>query len=925
MTTAGQVPALSPPHPSLSATHSSLLSGVGFGAGPASFDFAALAQQQKQRLRRGAAAPKTPPRCSAVYAAGDLGANVLEPSFGGRVAVPSLSRMLTLSDADAEAGADAGSGSGEAERRAMTAEFQRKLVRATSSQGGKRKRGAMPLRTLSRPGTTAGRRQYKFRIEPTTRRPLTTGTANRGTNVYLRFPGVEPERVPIFKGGGVGGGGGGGGGVGNKHNGLSSSFGGFTTHLNMFDESLVGKYSSLGRPLSPLVGYSAEELEENRRRVEREEAARIAAELAAAKKAAAEEEERRRAEEEIERLRKEEEERARRELMEAKLREEGEFKRKKEEAERLKRLEAERLQAEQDERDRLLAAQKAREAEEARARQDALDARRAAEESKKRAEREARKREKRSATIFQKMQRGNAARKLFEVKKREKVEKEEHEASVMFQKVQRGRVARAEVKERRKTVQAAKEEQGAGMMQKFERGRKARKKVTEMKEVRQAAREEDASVTFQKIQRGRAAREEVRALREERREQTQIERKREEKERKKMGRNDLDADKVGWDIGGDEYALLGRPLTHAELLRQEGEARRRGEKVRGNLDRKGGQYDDKGEVFKLGNWYGKDVAYSSLEVPGFPRGSTGADVGLNSARSEEMGEDEIPKELKEARYTRNLGRNLGRNHNDDDDYDSDSDAGEDHKDDPPMSLVDRWDWESYFGEVEESVKETKPVKKLSELDELENRVKENRRRGRYEERAADEHRRKLAQGDLSMPAGGGASKHKVIPICMRREPPKARGIGRGRGREGEREGEREGKGKGEKEETKSKGKGSGGERGGGGAVYVQRLRCTVSFEKFVYFQVPVLDPSAVVTVVVRGLEDEKVGAVAPPRGGEQGGGGRRWLKFPSNVPQILPPWPRQQQNGRPPHKREEALKILRRGPVPLAWNPSDVL
>ena len=604
--------------------------------------------------------------------------------------------------------------------------------------------------------------------------------------------------------------------------------------MNMYDESRVGKYNSFGRPLSPLLGYTEEELEAERLRLLAEaEARRLAAEEEA-RRLAAEEAERLRKLAEEEEARRLAEEEARRLLMEAKLREEEEFKRKREEAERLKRLEAERLAALEAERLRLEAERKAKEEAERRAREEAAAKRRAEEEAKKQAILAEKRAQKRGATMFQKVHRGNAARKLFAVKKQEKKEKDENNASVMFQKVQRGRIARAQVKDMKKVLKIEKENKSANMMQKFERGRSARKQVAVMRAEKQRVKEEKSSVLLQSKIRQRAASLFVNRKRAEKRAFEEAERRREEKEIKRMMKCDFDADKVGWDLGDDPHAHLRRPLTYAELLIQENNARNRGDKVKDNLVRKGGKYDKTERVFKQNNWYGNKTEFDTLNIDLFPKGH-GAEVGLNSARSENLDEDPMPEVLKNAKYMKGF--------NFDDIYDVEE--SNEHKQWPPIYLTDKWDWETYFADVEEDIREEKPAVQPSELDLLEMSVRENKKRKMVEEKRADVYRKKIGVKGGSFLT---STKHPVVPICMNK-------IGGGNKRVTGSDGDEDGANDGEVLiPTPIPGAIT---EDDGPVAYVQRLKCSVDFEKFVYFQVPVLDPYAVVTIVVKGLEEVK--------------------------------------------------------------------
>ena len=618
--------------------------------------------------------------------------------------VPSVSRMLQMSNKViklaetmprevARLGCDEESSlcSSVDDSRCQTSpvrEFQKNLVRAMSSPGGKR------LRNMAK--------NKKRKLARRDARPLTSVTLggggstrkSEGTNVYIRYPGVEPLVTPISMTGSKGGLGGPGRKKILKAKTKSSYYNSSIVADigTMYDDSKIGRYDSFGRPLSPLKGLSLEQLEEQRRRLLAEaEARRRAAELEAERLRLLEEERLKRLqEEEAARRRAEEEERRR--LMEEKLRLEEEYKRKREEAERLRKEELARLEAERLARE--AAEREAREREEAarRAREAAAAKRRAEEEARKAAILAEKKARQAAATKVQNSYRSKMAWRLFLFKKKKKEERDQHNASVMFQKVQRGKKARERVAIMREEKKQVDEKKGATMMQKVQRGRKARKLYALKLFEKQHKEEVKASVVLQSKIRQREAKREVARVREDKRKRKKEELAREAKERRRMGKCDFDADKVGWDLGQDRWGLLGRPLTYAELQQQEMVIRSRGKVVEKNLARAGGKFHHGDMTFKHNSWYGRNIEFDPAVVEGRVEGGTGVDLAEGEEREENV-EDEVPKVLKDAhlRVPSDLSMlyDLVKNY--------------DHKEWPPVWLTDIWDWGQHMEKVEKRI------------------------------------------------------------------------------------------------------------------------------------------------------------------------------------------------------------------------------
>ncbi|GMH79316.1 hypothetical protein TrLO_g8392 [Triparma laevis f. longispina] len=567
--------------------------------------------------------------------------------------------------------------------------FQKDLVRVMSSPGGKR---LVTGGGNSRKRKSASRSGFGVGVgvgvgNSLSRRPTTTGggmgSRMEATNVYFRFPGVEPLRCPLSA-------------AGSKAQHIAPKF---KANLNdfvdmglLFDESAVGKYDVFGRPLSPLKGLTTDELEAERMRLLAEaEARRLRAEQEAERLRLEEEERLRRlAEEEEERRRKEEEERRR--LMEEKLRQEEEFKRKREEAERLRKAELDRLAAEEAERQRILAEKLAAEEAAKRAREEAARKRREEEEARLAAIQAEKEKEAKAATVIQSKHRARLGHLRFLNFKKKKVEEEEAQASTMMQKMQRGREARKKVaglKEERKVMT---ENKSANMMQKIERGRQARKMYNAKLFQIKHKEENKASTVLQSKMRQRDAKKKVAKIREEKRKKDKADRAREAKERKRMGKCDFDADKVGWELDSDRWSMLNRPLSYAELMQQEVATRKRGKVVEKNLVRVAGKFDEGDLAYKQKNWYSEDTVFDAAGVDSFGNYGSAADVGDKDYREENI-VDLPPKELKEAQMT--VPSDLS--------FLYDLQQSWDHKEWPPVWLTDTWDWGSHMKGVEKNI------------------------------------------------------------------------------------------------------------------------------------------------------------------------------------------------------------------------------
>ena len=548
-------------------------------------------------------------------------------------------------------------------------EFQKDLVRAMSSPGGKRLLGRGRKRKLQR---SVG-----------TMRPTTVGGGRKeGTNVYIRFPGVEPAVHSLSM-------------AGTKCLDLQNksikkrTLSDYIDCGLLVDESRVGRYDVLGRPLSPLKGMSQAELEAQRLRLLAEaEARKLRAEREAERLRLLEEERLRKLREEEEAKRRAEEDERRR-LMEEKLRAEEEYKRKREEAERLRREELERLEAERLEKERL--EREAREKEEAlrRAREEAAAKRRAEEEAKKAAILAEKKQRKEAATKVQNSYRTKIAWRIFMMKKKKKEEKEQQKAAVNFQRVRRGQEARKKVAVMKVEKQKQDEKKGATMMQKVQRGRKARKLYALRLFEKQNKEETKASIVLQSKIRQRDAKKQVAKVREEKRIFLKNERAREAKERKRMGKCDFDADKVGWDLGEDRWGLMNRPLTYAELQQQEMVIRNRGKVVEKNLVRVAGKINSGTTVLNQERWYGNDIKFDATKTEVRVEGETAVDLKPGEEREKGI-EDIYPKVLKDAQIR--VPGDLS--------FLYDLAANYDHLEWPPVFLTDKWDWPTHMVGVE---------------------------------------------------------------------------------------------------------------------------------------------------------------------------------------------------------------------------------
>ena len=545
--------------------------------------------------------------------------------------------------------------------------FQKELVRVMSSPGGKR--------LLSSSNATRKRKSRGW-----SSRPGTIGQRTEGTNIYIRFPGVEPLVTPIS-------------GVGSKaaHISPKKKANDYVDVGLLFDESAVGRYDVFGRPLSPLKGLTHAELEAERLRLLAEaEARRLRAELEAERLRRIEEERLRRlAEEDEERRRKEEEEKRR--LMEKKLRQEEEFRRKREEAERLRREELERLAAEEAERQRILAEKLAAEEAARLAREEAARKRREAEEARLAALKAKEEEEAKAATVIQTRHRAKLSWLRFCFIKKKKKENQEVKASVTMQRIQRGREARKKVAMMKQEKKVMTENKSAAMMQKVERGRQARKMYKARLFQVKHQEETNASVVLQSKVRQREAKKQVAKKRDERRKFLKAERAREAKERRRMGKCDFDADKVGWEFDNDRWSMLNRPLSYTELKAQEISTRKRVKIVEKNLVRVEGKFDEDGNVYREGKWYGSDIVFNAAGVKGMVGGS-GADVAEGEYREDNI-EDLPPKELKEAQMT--VPSDLS--------FLYDLQQSYDHKEWPPVWLTDTWDWEGHMKTVEKAI------------------------------------------------------------------------------------------------------------------------------------------------------------------------------------------------------------------------------
>jgi uncharacterized protein YlbG (UPF0298 family) len=351
------------------------------------------------------------------------------------------------------------------------------------------------------------------------------------------------------------------------------------------------------------------------------------------------------------------------------------------EADRLAAIEAARLAAEEELRKK--------EEEAKRLHEEAILRRKAAEEEERRRIAEEKARQNAAATIIQAWQRRIQAMVMYAEKKRLYYEAQDKRASTILQNAERTRVAKkivaAKREEKYRVVVA--EAKASTVMQKMERSRAAKKVVAARRE--EVKQEFHASLVLQCALRMRKSKKIVTERRAVVQAYKSAEMSREKAERKEMRKCDFDADKVGWDLEDDMYAKLNRPLTYAELRKQEMSSRRRGKTALANLVRRGVKYDEEKNDFHSTAWYGGDIHYAPLFEEKCEFGH-GAEVRPNSARSVNV-EDDIPVDLKVAKTALT--------------YDLSS-LYEDEMNEPSvvkLELTDKWDWEGHFQSKEDAM------------------------------------------------------------------------------------------------------------------------------------------------------------------------------------------------------------------------------